>query len=105
LSGRLEPGRVAAIRQALVRRKVLFFRGQHHLDEAEQKDFGRLQGQLVPHPTVPSLAETSVILDIDGTHGGGRASSRHTGVTFVEPPPEISILRGVVVPDAGGDTV
>ncbi len=105
LSGQLDPAQVAAIRQALVRHKVLFFRGQHHLDEAGQEAFGRLLGELVPHPTVPSLSGTSFILDIDGSHGGGRASSWHTDVTFVDTPPEISILRGVVVPDAGGDTV
>jgi taurine dioxygenase len=105
LSGKLSPAQVTAIRAALVRHKVLFFRGQHHLDEAGQEAFGRLLGELVPHPTVPSLAGTSFILDIDGSHGGGRASSWHTDVTFVDTPPEISILRGVVVPEAGGDTV
>jgi len=105
LSGQLEPARVAAIRQALIRYKVLSFRGQHHLDEAGHEAFGRLLGELVPHPTVPSLSGTSFILDIDGSHGGDRASSWHTDVTFVDTPPEISILRGVVVPDAGGDAV
>lgn len=105
LSGNLGEALIRSIRQALLRHKVLFFRGQHHLDEAAQESFARLLGEPVPHPTVPSLEGTNHILEIDGSHGGGRASSWHTDVTFVADYPKISILRGVVVPNAGGDTV
>jgi alpha-ketoglutarate-dependent taurine dioxygenase len=44
------------------------------------------------------------VLDIDGSRDE-RASSWHTEVTFVADYPKISILRGVVVPEAGGDTL
>jgi alpha-ketoglutarate-dependent taurine dioxygenase len=104
LSGDLQPATLQAIRQALLRYKVIFFRDQTHLDEAEQEAFGRLFGDLVPHPTVPSLKGTENVLDIDGSRGE-RASSWHTDVTFVADYPKISILRGVVVPEAGGDTL
>jgi alpha-ketoglutarate-dependent taurine dioxygenase len=104
LSGDLQPATLQAIRQALLRYKVIFFRDQTHLDEAEQEAFGRLFGGLVPHPTVPSLKGTENVLDIDGSRGE-RASSWHTDVTFVANYPKISILRGVVVPEAGGDTL
>jgi alpha-ketoglutarate-dependent taurine dioxygenase len=104
LSGDLQPATLQAIRQALLKYKVVFFRGQTHLDEAEQEAFGRLFGDLVPHPTVPSLQGTDNVLDIDGSRGE-RASSWHTDVTFVADYPKISILRGVVVPEAGGDTL
>lgn len=103
LSGDLRPPVVRAIRAALLAHKVVFFRGQAHLDDAGQEAFGRLFGDLVPHPTVPSLKGTQV-LDIDGDRGE-RASSWHTDVTFVADYPKISILRGVRVPDAGGDTL
>jgi alpha-ketoglutarate-dependent sulfate ester dioxygenase len=92
LSNDLSPATVAEIRRALVRHKVIFFRGQTHLDEKSHIAFGRLLGSPVAHPTVPSLPGTDLILDIDGTLG--RASSWHTDVTFVETPPQISILRG-----------
>ncbi len=105
LSGRLNEASLQTIRQALLRHKVVFFRGQHHLDEETQVAFARLLGDPVPHPTVPSLDGTDYILDIDGSHGGGRASSWHTDVTFVRDYPKISILRSLVVPEAGGDTV
>jgi alpha-ketoglutarate-dependent sulfate ester dioxygenase len=103
LSGELGVKTVTAIRDALLRHRVVFFRGQGHLDEAEHQAFARLLGPIVPHPTVPSLAGTEAVLDIDAENG--RASYWHTDVTFVEAFPLFSILRGVVIPPIGGDTV
>ena len=94
---------VTAIRDALLRHRVVFFRGQGHLDEAEHQAFARLLGPLVPHPTVPSVAGTEAVLDIDAENG--RASQWHTDVTFVPAFPLFSVLRGVVIPPVGGDTV
>src|SRR4051794_20484903 len=105
LSGDLSPVQAKAIHQALLRHKVLFFRAQHHLDDSTQEAFARLLGEPVPHPTIASRNGTDAILELDGSHGGGRASSWHTDVTFVRAYPKISILRGVVVPEIGGDTV
>jgi alpha-ketoglutarate-dependent taurine dioxygenase len=104
LSADLNQSVAEAIRQALYNFKVLFFRGQEHLDEPGQENFGRLFGDLVPHPTIPSVKGTQNVLDVDGAKGA-RASSWHTDVTFVDAYPQISILRGLVVPDFGGDTV
>jgi len=103
LSGELEPATVEAIRQALFKYKVIFFRGQGHLDEASHEAFGRLLGDIVPHPTVPPLKGTNVVLDIDGSHGN-RAIAWHTDVTFVDAYPQASILRALIVPTHGGDT-
>ena len=103
LSGDLDLPVVDAIRQALHRFKVLFFRDQEHLDESGQEAFGKLFGDLVSHPTIPSLQGTQHVLDVDGAEA--RASSWHTDVTFVDAYPQISILRALVVPQFGGDTV
>jgi alpha-ketoglutarate-dependent taurine dioxygenase len=103
LSGDLPAATVTAIRDALLRHRVVFFRGQGHLDEAEHQAFARLLGPLVPHPTVPSVAGTEAVLDIDAENG--RASRWHTDVTFVEAFPLFSVLRGMVIPPVGGDTV
>jgi taurine dioxygenase len=104
LSGDLPDATFDAIRQALLQHKVLFFRGQHHLDDAAQQGFGRLFGALVDHPTQPSRDGTT-ILELDASRGGGRADRWHTDVTFVAAYPAITILRAVVVPVRGGDTV
>src|SRR5260370_4157914 len=103
LSGDLPAATVAAIRDALLRHRVVFFRGQGHLYEAEHQAFARLLGPLLPHPTVPSLAGTEAVLDIDAENG--RASHWHTDVTFVPAFPLFSVLPGVVIPPVGGAPV
>src|SRR5499427_1959979 len=103
LSGDLPAETVTAIRDALLRHRVVFFRGQSHLDEAGHQAFARLLGPLVPHPTVPSLAGTEAVLEIDAENV--RASRWHTDATFVPAFPLFSVLRGVVIPPVGGDTV
>lgn len=103
LTGDLDPATFQAIQRALDRHKVLFFRGQHHLTDTSQQDFARLWGEVVPHPTVPSRDGTH-ILELDSQHGG-RANSWHTDVTFDVAYPKLSVLRSVVVPQHGGDTV
>jgi alpha-ketoglutarate-dependent taurine dioxygenase len=92
LSGDLPAVTATAIRDALLRHRVVFFRGQGHLDEAGHEAFARLLGPLVAHPTMPSLAGTEAVLDIDAENG--RANRGHTDVTFIEAFPLFSVLRG-----------
>ncbi|MGW1228073.1 TauD/TfdA dioxygenase family protein [Streptomyces sp. NPDC001478] len=103
LGGDLAPETVAAIRAELLAHKVVFFRGQDHLDEESHEAFGRLLGTPVAHPTVPS-ADGRYSLGIDSDHGG-RANQWHTDVTFVPAYPAFSILRAVVIPPYGGNTL
>ncbi len=105
LTGDLPEADIAAIRAALLRHKVIFFRGQQHLTDTEQERFGARFGELVAHPTQHARTGTAGILELDSSKGGGRADAWHTDVTFVEAYPKISILRGVVIPEFGGDTI
>lgn len=104
LTGKLNDDETAAILDALYKHKVLFFRDQHHLDDASQEAFAARLGRPVPHPTVPVRDGSSYLLELDSLHGG-RASSWHTDVTFVPDYPAASILRAVTSPASGGDTV
>ena len=104
LSPDLAPETIAAIRATLLKHKVVFFRGQDHLSDGDQEGFAALLGNPVAHPTVPVLSGTQYILELDADRGG-RANSWHTDVTFSEAYPQASVLRAVVVPEAGGDTV
>ncbi|MDP4158010.1 MAG: TauD/TfdA family dioxygenase [Bacillota bacterium] len=104
LSRDLDDNTFKSIHEAILKYKVVFFRGQNHLDDQEQEAFGRLLGNPVSHPTVPVKDGTNYILELNSDHGG-RANSWHTDVTFEAAYPKYSILRGVVVPEAGGDTV
>src|SRR6266702_1254561 len=51
LSGDLPAATVTAIRDALLRHRVVFFRGQGHLDEAKHQAFARLLFLNVPATT------------------------------------------------------
>ena len=104
LSGDLDDATIADLTAALVQHKVLFFRGQTHLDDASHQAFGARLGRTVAHPTVPAPAGTR-IFELDASKGGGRADSWHTDVTFIDAFPKYGILRGVQIPAYGGDTV
>ncbi|HZZ47025.1 MAG TPA: TauD/TfdA family dioxygenase [Pseudonocardia sp.] len=97
----LHPTTVAAVRAALLRHKVIFFRGQDHLDDTGQLEFARLLGTpTAAHPTVRGV--TTHVLPIDSERT--RANSWHTDVTFVDRPPAASILRAITLPPYGGTT-
>lgn len=104
LDGDLPDGLVEQLNTALVKHKVLFFRGQSHLDDRQHQALGARFGRTVAHPTVPAPQGTK-LFELDASKGGGRADSWHTDVTFVDAFPKISILRGVKIPAYGGDTV
>ncbi|GAA2816255.1 TauD/TfdA dioxygenase family protein [Crossiella cryophila] len=103
LGGDLPATAVAEIRAALLAHKVIFFREQQHLDDADQLAFARLLGEpTLAHPTVRGQQHANV-LAIDSDHG--KANSWHTDVTFVDRVPAISLLRAVELPPYGGNTV
>jgi taurine dioxygenase len=121
ISKPLTPEQADAIRDALHRYKVIFFRGQD-LDHAAQIAFGRQFGELTyahPHDEAPP-EQYPEIFTVDPRryekrYGDGfREETRrrqysyftgwHTDVTAAVNPPAGSILRAEVVPEVGGDT-
>jgi taurine dioxygenase len=104
LSGELSPDLAAAIDHALVEHKVIFFRGQTHLDDAQQEAFAALLGTPLRHPTQTPVAGAEYTLELNSERGE-RANVWHTDITFVAAYPKASILRAVVIPPWGGDTM
>jgi taurine dioxygenase len=94
---------LAALKVALGRHKVLFFRGQSQLDDERHQAFGRRWGTPTVHPTAPAQVGR-FLLELDSRHGG-KANTWHTDLTFMASYPSASILRAVTIPAAGGDTV
>lgn len=103
LSSQLDANVVAEIDHALVKYKAIFFKNQQHLTDEEQEGFAALLGTPLNHPTVPVKSGTAHVLELDSR--GGRADTWHTDITFIEDYPKASILRSIVAPVAGGDTV
>lgn len=103
LSGDLAPEVVFELQHALNKHKVVFIRGQAHLTDLEQEAFAKLLGNPLNHPSVPLKDGTAHTLAIDSR--GGRADSWHTDITFLPNYPKATILRNVIAPETGGDTV
>ena len=113
LAATISDGTTAEIRAALLKYKVLFFRGQT-IGHAEQIAFTSRFGEVTyahPHEDEP-FAEFPQILPIDRRRYEQRTGRRqysydnqwHTDVTAAVNPPAASVLRAVEVPEIGGDT-
>jgi len=91
-----------AINAALNAHKVVFIRGQQHLDDDAHYAFAeRLGVPTTPHPTLKF--DGSKVMRLESIGGAG-ANQWHTDVTFVDRPPKASILRAVELPAYGGTT-
>ncbi|WP_019630093.1 TauD/TfdA family dioxygenase [Actinomadura atramentaria] len=93
---------VQRIRAGLLEHQVLFFREQHISDEqhvAFAKQFGT--ANLPPMDTSGSAVH---VLDQTDPKGEG-GDQWHSDNTFMTTPPMGSLLRAVMLPDVGGDTL
>src|SRR4029453_14623571 len=100
LAGDLDAETAAAINDALLKHKVIFFRDQHDLDDDGQLAFASKLG--TPTTAHPTLSEGETLLPIDSRYD--KANSWHTDVTFVDRIPKASLLRAVSLPSYGGTT-
>lgn len=99
----------AAIRAALLRYKVIFFR-QQSLDRDAHVAFGRKFGELEVHPLAvhPDYPELLPITSDGGLRDGMTAPAAdfwHSDTTFRELPSAASILQAHQLPALGGDTL
>jgi taurine dioxygenase len=102
-AGDLSDEVVSAIRQVWLERLVLFFPEQR-LDDDTQIAFARRFGDLTEsHPVEERVVGREEIHTIDSAKD--RTNFWHTDITFMKRPAMASMLRAVVVPDAGGDTM
>jgi taurine dioxygenase len=94
-----------ALRQALLRRQVIFFEDQH-MTPVQHRDFAARFGALHTHPLYPGVPEAPELFILDN-HAGNPTDNDawHTDVTFIETPPMGSILYAKSLPPSGGDTI
>lgn len=105
LSSHLPEQIISAINALLLEHKVIFFRDQGHLDDAEQERFALRFGKPAPNPTYGATEGTMSILDINSARKDVRTNVWHVDWSCMDNYPKISVLRGVVIPPVGGDTV
>lgn len=102
LDGDLPGDTLTRIRSAVLEHKVVFFRGQH-LDDAQHLALAERLGTVTQgHPTVSADSD---FFDLDYSKTVDRSDIWHTDVTFVRQPPSFSVLRSLVIPPRGGDTL
>ncbi|MDB5455317.1 MAG: taurine dioxygenase, partial [Caulobacter sp.] len=105
---------VAAIRAALLRHKVVFFRDQD-ISHEDHVRFGRYFGELEGHPVTAHVPGFPEILHIEAADGMKLreeivplvrvANKWHTDVTFRRAPSMGGVLRARHLPPLGGDTL
>lgn len=104
---------VAAIRAALLKWRVVFFREQfltHEQHVAFSSQFGELTlghpvfGHVDGHPEIYSISKFRKATRFEGQSLLRPWTGWHTDVTAAVNPPFASILRGVTIPPYGGDT-
>ncbi len=92
LGGDLDPASVNGIRRALLAHRVIFLRGQLHLDDDQQLAFARLLGTPIANPAAHRTRR-------------GRPTFWHTDLAYFANYPAASILRPVNLPAYGGSTL
>ena len=92
------------IRELLLKHKVLFFRDQDILP-ATHVAFARKFGDLETHPVVPSHPDHPELLLLNRDTKHSYENTWHCDATWRMEPPMGAILRCVVCPEVGGDTM
>lgn len=96
----------AALEQAWLDHKVLFFRAQQHITTEQHVAFCRQFGELELHPFAPPKpGYPEVLLVIANAQRRGNENTWHSDVTWRAEPSRGSMLRAITVPDVGGDTL
>lgn len=96
------------IKQALLDNLVIFFRDQQ-ITPDRQTALGRRFGELHLHPFIPCLEGYEEIIRLRAESGAKDtlrlANAWHEDLSYTDDPPLAAILRGVVIPSRGGDTM
>jgi taurine dioxygenase len=102
----LDDAQFAALDAALAEYQVLIFRDQEITAE-QQKAFGRRFGTLTVHPFAPSDGDAPelIVFDNDADNPPWGTDVWHSDETFRAEPPMGTMLRALIVPEVGGDTM
>jgi taurine dioxygenase len=105
LSQDLDSATIAAIRAALDEHLVLFFERQTWTP-GEQRDFAARFGELYVHPLYPGQSGSPelMVLEYDANRRGHN-DVWHSDVTYIQTPPQASLLSAEIIPEVGGDTL
>ena len=105
LSGQLGAGQLARLRELLNEYEVIFFRDQD-ISPAAQKALALSFGPLQTHPAYDTVEGFPELTILESTpEKPTRIEAWHSDMTFRQHPPMGTVLRAVVIPPKGGDTL
>jgi len=101
----LDPDTFAYLEETLIDRKVIYVRDQH-ITPTQHVTIGRMFGELEVHPFHPQ-GEYPEIMVLDNHKDNPVLATDlwHSDTSFRERPTKYSMLRALIMPSVGGDTI
>ena len=105
LSQDLSSQNIRRVRELLNEYEVIFFRDQD-ISPARQRDLALCFGPLQTHPAYETVAGFPEVTILESTAEKPTKIERwHSDMTFRQHPPMGTVLRSVIIPPKGGDTL
>ena len=93
------------LRELLNEHEVLFLRDQA-IEPADQKALAEIFGPLQTHPAYHTVANLPEVMILESTkEKPSKIEMWHSDMTFRQHPPSVTVLRGITIPEVGGDTL
>ena len=93
------------LRALLNEHEVLFIRDQA-ITPADQKALAEIFGPLQTHPAYSTVEDMPEVMILESTRENpSKIEVWHSDMTFRQHPPSVTVLRGITIPEVGGDTV
>jgi taurine dioxygenase len=95
----------ATLRALLNEHEVLFLRDQA-ISAADQKALAEIFGPLQTHPAYGTVEGFPEVMILESTRENpSKIEVWHSDMTFRQNPPSVTVLRGITIPEVGGDTL
>ncbi len=95
----------ATLRALLNEHEVLFLRDQA-ISAADQKALAEVFGPLQTHPAYGTVEGFPEVMILESTRDNpSKIEVWHSDMTFRQHPPSVTVLRGIIIPEVGGDTL
>ena len=95
----------ATLRALLNEHEVLFLRDQA-ISAADQKALAEVFGPLQTHPAYGTVEGFPEVMILESTRENpSKIEIWHSDMTFRQHPPSVTVLRGITIPEVGGDTL
>ena len=95
----------STLRALLNEHEVLFLRDQN-IEPAAQKALAEIFGPLQTHPAYNTIEGLPEVMILESTRESpSKIEVWHSDMTFRQHPPSVTVLKGVTIPEVGGDTL